>query len=85
MDISKFTEKLQEAVAAAENVAARFGHQQMDVEHLLMALLEQERGLVRSILQRRMSMRMLFAGSSKKNSTRCQKSLVLRQALGRSM
>jgi len=52
MDINKFTEKLQEAVSAAQNVAARFGHQQVDVEHLLLAFLEQERGLVRSILER---------------------------------
>src|SRR5262245_30876568 len=50
MDINKFTEKLQEAIPASEKVAARFGHQQIDVEDLLFALFEQDRGLVRSIL-----------------------------------
>src|SRR5690349_13698806 len=52
MDINKFTEKLQEAVHAAQNTAVRYGHQQVDVEHLLLALLEQERGLTISILNK---------------------------------
>src|SRR3954468_22412649 len=50
MDTKKFTERLQEGIGAAETVAVRFGHQQIDVEHVLLALLEQERGLVPSIL-----------------------------------
>src|SRR5438477_8421504 len=52
MDINRFTEKLQEAVRAAQGKAARYGHQQVDVEHLLAALLEQEGGLAASILTR---------------------------------
>jgi ATP-dependent Clp protease ATP-binding subunit ClpB len=50
MDINRFTEKLQEAVRAAQSMAIRHGHQQIDVEHLLAALLEQENGLAPSIL-----------------------------------
>ena len=50
MDINRFTEKLQEAVRAAQSKAIRYGHQQIDVEHLLAALLEQEGGLAASIL-----------------------------------
>src|SRR5450432_2430758 len=50
MDINRFTEKLQEAIRAAQSTAIRYGHQQMDVEHLLAALLEQEGGLATSIL-----------------------------------
>ncbi|MBZ5618009.1 MAG: ATP-dependent chaperone ClpB [Acidobacteriia bacterium] len=50
MDINRFTEKLQEAIRAAQGKATRFGHQQIDVEHLLSALLEQEGGLASSIL-----------------------------------
>src|SRR5580693_8467034 len=50
MDINRFTEKLQEAIRAAQSKAVRYGHQQMDVEHLLAALLEQEGGLAASIL-----------------------------------
>jgi ATP-dependent Clp protease ATP-binding subunit ClpB len=50
MDINRFTEKLQEAVRAAQSMAIRYGNQQIDVEHLLAALLEQENGLAPSIL-----------------------------------
>jgi ATP-dependent Clp protease ATP-binding subunit ClpB len=50
MDFNRFTEKLQEGVRSAQSVASRRGHQQLDVEHLLLALLEQEGGLAQSIL-----------------------------------
>ena len=50
MDINRFTEKLQEAIRTAQSTATRYGHQQIDVEHLLTALLEQEGGLAGSIL-----------------------------------
>src|ERR1700682_1754042 len=50
MDINRFTDKLQEAVRSAETKAIRYGQQQIDVEHLLVALLEQEGGLAPSIL-----------------------------------
>src|SRR5262249_6790677 len=52
MDINRFTEKLQEAIRAAQSKAVRYGHQQIDVEHLLSALLEQEGGLAPSILSK---------------------------------
>ena len=35
MDFNRFTEKLQEAMRAAQSKAIRYGHQQIDVEHLL--------------------------------------------------
>jgi ATP-dependent Clp protease ATP-binding subunit ClpB len=50
MDFNRFTEKLQEAVHAAQSLASRHGQQQLDVEHLLLALLEQQGGLAPSIL-----------------------------------
>jgi len=52
MDFNRFTEKLQEAFRAAQSLAAARGNQQIDVEHLLVALLEQEGGLAQSILAR---------------------------------
>jgi ATP-dependent Clp protease ATP-binding subunit ClpB len=52
MDINRFTEKLQESIRAAQSKATRYGHQQIDVEHLLRTLLEQEGGLAGSILTR---------------------------------
>lgn len=52
MDINRFTEKVQEALHGAQTRAARNNHQQVDVEHLFLALLEQERGLAVSILNK---------------------------------
>src|SRR6267142_1698952 len=52
MDINRLTEKAQEALRAAHSEATRLGHQQIDVEHLLLALLEQEGGLAKSILEK---------------------------------
>ena len=50
MDFNRLTEKAQEAVRAAQSIASRYGNQQMDVEHLLAALLEQADGLAPAIL-----------------------------------
>src|SRR5258708_5050689 len=50
MDFNRFTQKLQDGFRAAQSLAARRGQQQLDVEHLLVALLEQENGLAQSIL-----------------------------------
>ena len=52
MDLNRFTHKSQEALQAAQGVAARHSHQEVDVEHLLVALLEQKDGLVPRILAR---------------------------------
>ena len=52
MDLNRLTEKLQEAVRAAQTVAVRHGNQQVDIEHLLLALLQQEGGLAPSILNK---------------------------------
>jgi ATP-dependent Clp protease ATP-binding subunit ClpB len=52
VDINRLTQKAQEAIAAAQSKAARYGNQQVDVEHLLSALLDQENGLAASILSR---------------------------------
>ena len=49
MDFNRFTEKLQEGVRGAQSQAQQRGNQQVDVEHLLLALLEQEGGLAQSI------------------------------------
>ena len=52
MDFNRFTEKMQEAVRAAQSIAVQHGNQQIEVEHLLLALLEQEGGLAPSILNK---------------------------------
>jgi ATP-dependent Clp protease ATP-binding subunit ClpB len=52
MDFNRFTEKLQDGVREAQSLALRNGNQQIDVEHLLLALLDQEGGLAPSILNK---------------------------------
>ena len=52
MNIDKFTLKAQEALQEAKSIAERKHHQQIDVEHLLLALLEQKEGVVIPILQK---------------------------------
>ncbi len=52
MRIDKFTVKAQEAVAGAQSLAGQNGNQQIEAEHLLLALLEQEEGLTQPILQK---------------------------------
>jgi ATP-dependent Clp protease ATP-binding subunit ClpB len=52
MDINKLTEKSREALSDAESRANGYGHQEVDVEHLLVALLEQSDGLVPRLLER---------------------------------
>jgi ATP-dependent Clp protease ATP-binding subunit ClpB len=52
MDLNKFTEKAQEALQEAQKVAARNQHQAVDVEHLALALLEQENGLAGCLFEK---------------------------------
>ena len=52
MDLNKFTIKSQEALQQAQTKAIRYGHMEVDGEHLMLALLEQADGLVPSLLKR---------------------------------
>ncbi|MBY0522320.1 MAG: ATP-dependent chaperone ClpB [Gemmataceae bacterium] len=52
MDINRFTEKAQEALQGAQRLATRFGNPQVDIEHVLLALLDQEGGLAPAILNK---------------------------------
>src|SRR5271154_4166749 len=52
MDLSKFTEKSQAALTEAQAIGTRHQHQAVDVEHLALALLEQEEGLVPRLLEK---------------------------------
>ena len=51
MDLNKFTQKSQEALSEAQNIATRYNNQQVEVEHLALSLVQQE-GLVSDLLQR---------------------------------
>ena len=50
MDMDKFTDKAQQALSTAQETALRMKHQQVDGEHLLLALLTQEEGLIPRLL-----------------------------------
>jgi Clp amino terminal domain, pathogenicity island component/Thioredoxin len=50
MDLNRLTQKSQEALTAAQALATRNGHTEVDGEHLLMALIDQPEGLVPRLL-----------------------------------
>ena len=52
MDIRKFTQRSVEAIQGAQSIAIEHNNQQVDEEHLLLALLEQEDSLIASLLTR---------------------------------
>ena len=52
MDINRFTEKSREALTTAQGLAAQYGHQEVDAEHLAFALVNQEDGFVPRVLER---------------------------------
>ncbi|MBW6510931.1 MAG: ATP-dependent chaperone ClpB [Desulfuromonadaceae bacterium] len=52
MDPNRLTQKTQEAFSQAQNTAVKFGHVEVDGEHLLHALLHQDDGLVPRILEK---------------------------------
>ncbi|MFZ4644213.1 MAG: ATP-dependent chaperone ClpB [Gemmataceae bacterium] len=52
MDLARLTEKAQEAILGAQKLAQRQGNSQVDTEHLLAVLLDQDPGLAVSILRK---------------------------------
>jgi ATP-dependent Clp protease ATP-binding subunit ClpB len=51
MDMNRLTQKSQEALQEAQSAAARMEQTEVDGEHLLLALLDQEDGLIPRLLQ----------------------------------
>ncbi|OMQ06188.1 ATP-dependent chaperone ClpB [Lawsonia intracellularis] len=51
MDVNKLTQKSQEALSEAQRLSAQYGHQEVDVEHLALALTIQENGFVPRVLE----------------------------------
>ncbi|WP_458459625.1 ATP-dependent Clp protease ATP-binding subunit, partial [Pseudobutyrivibrio sp.] len=52
MNIQKFTQKSIEAINSCEKIAMDYGNQEIEQEHLLMALLRQENGLIPSLISK---------------------------------
>jgi ATP-dependent Clp protease ATP-binding subunit ClpB len=52
MDSNRFTEKARDVLSGAQKLASRLNHQQIDLEHVLLAILDQEQGLGSAILRK---------------------------------
>jgi len=46
MRFDRFTERAQEAAQRAAEIIQRYGHNQIDTEHILLALIEQPGGVI---------------------------------------
>jgi ATP-dependent Clp protease ATP-binding subunit ClpC len=51
MRFDRFTERAQEAAQRAAKIIQRYGHNQIDTEHILLALIEQPEGVISQVLQ----------------------------------
>ncbi|PWH15648.1 MAG: Clp protease [Anaerolineae bacterium] len=51
MRFDRFTERAQEAAQRAAEIIQRYGHNQIDTEHILLALIEQPQGVIPQILE----------------------------------
>ena len=52
MDLNKYTDKSQEALNNAHDIAKKSSHSQLEIDHLLMALITQEDGFIKKIIGR---------------------------------
>lgn len=52
MNINKFTQKSMEAVSACEKLAYDYGNQEIEQEHLMLALLQQQDGLIPRLIEK---------------------------------
>ncbi|MFZ3374208.1 MAG: ATP-dependent chaperone ClpB [Chthoniobacterales bacterium] len=52
MRVDKFTQKMQEALQAAQDIASQFNHQEIANEHFLSALLDQSDGITQPLLEK---------------------------------
>ncbi len=50
MRFDRFTERAQDAIARSQEILQRYGHSQLDTEHLLLAMVEQPQGVISEIL-----------------------------------
>src|SRR6185436_2997070 len=52
MQLERMTVKAQEALQGSQSIAQRYGHTDIDAEHLMLALLEQSEGVISPLLQK---------------------------------
>ena len=51
MRFDRFTERAQEAAQRAAEIIQRYGHNQIDTEHIMLALIEQPQGVISQLLE----------------------------------
>ncbi|MFP4250613.1 MAG: ATP-dependent Clp protease ATP-binding subunit [Armatimonadota bacterium] len=51
MDFEKFTNQAKETIGQSQQILRRYSHNQLDVEHILLAMLEQDGGVPRRMLE----------------------------------
>ena len=51
MRFDRFTERAQDAAQRAAEIIQRYGHNQIDTEHILLALIEQPQGVITQVLE----------------------------------
>jgi ATP-dependent Clp protease ATP-binding subunit ClpB len=71
MDLERYTQKAQQAILVAQQIAQDLHHQTIESEHLLLALIQQDDGVVPAIINR-------IAGNSQLLSEEIQKELEAR-------
>ncbi len=52
MNLDKFTLKAQDAMAVAQQIASEYGNQQLEPEHVIMAMLRDSEGIIPIILKK---------------------------------
>ena len=67
MNIQKFTQKSVEAINACEKLAYEYGNQEIEQEHLLVALLTQEDGLIGKLIEKMEINREHFTENAKRH------------------
>ena len=76
MNLDKYTQKSQEAILQAQQIAQDYHHQAIEPAHLLLALLSEDEGVVAAIVSRvagsPQALRKLFLFSSMKPRRACR-------------
>lgn len=67
MNIQKFTQKSVEAINDCEKLAYEYGNQEIEQEHLLVALLQQEDGLILKLIEKMDIQKEHFLDNAKKH------------------
>ena len=81
MNIQKFTQKSMEAIQDCEKLAYEYGNQEIEQEHLLVALLQQEDGLILKLIEKMDIQKEHFLDNAKKHLAAHLKILATQSAL----